>query len=68
MFNDCRNYGYKTIKFFPSNIAGGEKKLLSIQNILKDVKFIPTGGINNANIAEYLKLNNVLCVGMSNFE
>ena len=30
--------------------------------------FIPTGGINNKNITEYLKLNNVLCVGMSNFE
>lgn len=62
------NNSYKTIKFFPSNIVGGEKKLLSIQNILKNVKFIPTGGINNKNIVEYLKLNNVLCVGMSNFE
>ncbi len=60
--------GYSTIKFFPSNIAGGEKKLISIENILKYANFIPTGGINLTNYMNFISLKNVLCVGMSNFD
>ena len=62
------NNGYNTIKFFPANIAGGEKKLISIENILKEVNFIPTGGINLNNYKNFLSLKNVLCVGMSKFD
>ena len=60
--------GYKIIKFFPANLNGEQKKLQSIENILKDIKFIPTGGVNKDNINKYLDLKNVLCVGTSNFE
>ena len=60
--------GYKNIKFFPSNLAGGQKKLVSIENILKEVSFIPTGGINKKNYMDYVSLKNVLCVGMSKFD
>ena len=45
-----------------------DKKLISIQNIVKELKFIPTGGIDNNNISTYLNLENVLCVGMSKFD
>ena len=60
--------GYKNIKFFPSNLAGGQKKLVSIENILKEASFIPTGGINKKNYMDYISLKNVLCVGMSKFD
>ena len=60
--------GYKNIKFFPSNLAGGQKKLVSIENILKEASFIPTGGINKKNYMNYVSLKNVLCVGMSKFD
>ncbi len=60
--------GYKNIKFFPSNLAGGYKKLVSIENILKEASFIPTGGINKKNYMDYVSLKNVLCVGMSKFD
>ena len=60
--------GYKNIKFFPSNLAGGHKKLVSIVNILKEASFIPTGGINKKNYMDYVSLKNVLCVGMSKFD
>ena len=60
--------GYKNIKFFPSNLVGGHKKLISIENILKEASFIPTGGINKKNYMEYVSLKNVLCVGMSRFD
>ena len=60
--------GYKNIKFFPANLAGGQKKLASIENILKEASFIPTGGINQNNYMDYVSLKNVLCVGMSKFD
>ncbi|MDA9628922.1 hypothetical protein N9S56_00340 [Pelagibacteraceae bacterium] len=60
--------GYKNIKFFPSNLAGDHKKLISIENILKEVSFIPTGGINKKNYMDFITLKNVLCVGMSKFD
>ena len=60
--------GYKNIKFFPSNLAGSHKKLVSIENILKQVSFIPTGGINKKNYMDFINLKNVLCVGMSKFD
>ena len=61
------NKGYKLIKFFPSIISGGPAKLKAIQSIYKDLIFIPTGGINQENIKDFLALDNVICVGMSNF-
>ena len=60
--------GYKNIKFFPANLAGGHKKLVSIENILKEACFIPTGGINKKNYMDFISLKNVLCVGMSKFD
>ncbi len=60
--------GYEIIKFFPANLNGEDKKLQSIKNILRNIKFIPTGGVNKDNINKYLDLQNVLCVGTSNFE
>ena len=60
--------GYKNIKFFPANLAGGQKKLVSIENILKEASFIPTGGINHKNYMDFVSLKNVLCVGMSKFD
>jgi len=62
------NNGYKIIKFFPSNLAGEEKKLISVENILKEAMFIPTGGINMKNYMNFISLKNVLCVGMSKFD
>ena len=60
--------GYKNIKFFPSNLSGGKKKLVAIESILKEASFIPTGGINKKNFMDYISLKNVLCVGMSKFD
>ena len=62
------NNDYKIIKFFPSNLAGGKDKLMSVENILKEAMFIPTGGINLNNYMKFISLKNVLCVGMSKFD
>lgn len=58
-------YGYKNLKFFPAEAAGGITMLKSLSAPFSDVKFCPTGGINLDNMKNYLNLNNVLCVGGS---
>ena len=57
--------GLKLVKFFPANVSGGTEMLKALSGPYPTMKFIPTGGVNNSNILEYLKLKNVLCVGGS---
>ena len=59
------SFGIKVLKFFPADAAGGVKMLSSISAPYAhlDVKFIPTGGINQDNMKIYLEHKNVLAVG-----
>ncbi len=57
--------GYTHFKFFPAEAAGGVKTLKSIHGPFSDIRFCPTGGINEKNFQEYLALPNVACVGGS---
>lgn len=57
--------GYSHFKFFPAAAAGGIAMLRSIAGPFPDVRFCPTGGINETNYNEYLALPNVTCVGGS---
>lgn len=57
--------GYSHFKFFPAEAAGGVKTLKSIHGPFSDIRFCPTGGINEKNFLEYLALPNVSCVGGS---
>ena len=57
--------GYSHFKFFPAEAAGGVKTLKSIYGPFADIRFCPTGGINEKNFKDYLALPNVKCVGGS---
>lgn len=57
--------GYRRLKFFPAEPAGGAAYLASLASPLPDFRFCPTGGIGPGNAADYLGLDNVLCVGGS---
>jgi 2-dehydro-3-deoxyphosphogluconate aldolase/(4S)-4-hydroxy-2-oxoglutarate aldolase len=48
------NKGLSVLKFFPAEAMGGLKTLKAIGGPFGSVKFIPTGGINKDNLAEYL--------------
>ncbi len=60
-----REEGYKVLKFFPAEQAGGASYLKSLSSPLADMMFCPTGGINLKNANDYLSLPNVVCVGGS---
>jgi 2-dehydro-3-deoxyphosphogluconate aldolase/(4S)-4-hydroxy-2-oxoglutarate aldolase len=57
--------GLSILKFFPSEALGGIPMLEAIAAALVGVKFIPTGGISDANMASYLKLPMVYAVAGS---
>ena len=57
--------GYKELKFFPAMQAGGPAMLKAWGGPFIDVRFCPTGGVTQANAAEFLALPNVACVGGS---
>lgn len=60
-----RERGFRAMKFFPAEAAGGAKMLASIAGPLGDLVFCPTGGIDLAKAPAYLNLPNVACVGGS---
>jgi 2-dehydro-3-deoxyphosphogluconate aldolase / (4S)-4-hydroxy-2-oxoglutarate aldolase len=57
--------GYTEMKFFPAEAAGGATYLRAIHSPVPAARFCPTGGITPANMASYLALPNVGCVGGS---
>src|ERR671918_1400557 len=57
--------GYRCIKFFPAEPAGGIAYLKALAAPLPEARFCPTGGIDAARAPRYLALPNVLCVGGS---
>jgi 2-dehydro-3-deoxyphosphogluconate aldolase/(4S)-4-hydroxy-2-oxoglutarate aldolase len=49
------NHGADLVKIFPISAVGGAPYLRALRGPLPEVKLLPTGGINAANAAEYLK-------------
>jgi 2-dehydro-3-deoxyphosphogluconate aldolase / (4S)-4-hydroxy-2-oxoglutarate aldolase len=57
--------GCKLLKFFPAESNGGVGMLEALSAPYKHtgVRFMPTGGVNPANLESYLKLDTVVAVG-----
>ncbi|NLG84079.1 MAG: bifunctional 4-hydroxy-2-oxoglutarate aldolase/2-dehydro-3-deoxy-phosphogluconate aldolase [Firmicutes bacterium] len=58
-------FGLKVLKFFPAEVLGGLDAVKAISAAYGMVKFIPTGGVNTANLNEYLSFPKVHAVGGS---
>ena len=59
------NLGWNTLKFFPANLFGGVGAMKAYGQLFPDVKFCPTGGVNEETYQDYLALDNVIAVGGS---
>lgn len=59
-----REFGLKSMKFFPAEASGGIEKLKAMGAVF-DIQFMPTGGISENNLLSYLNLSNVLACGGS---
>ncbi len=59
------NRGLKVIKFFPANVYGGLNAMKNLSAPFVGIKFLPTGGVNAANIKEYIDAPFIHAVGGS---
>lgn len=57
--------GLEVLKFFPAEASGGVTMLDALAGPFAQVSFMPTGGIEMKNLADYAKRKNVLAVGGS---
>lgn len=46
--------GLKVLKFFPAGVYGGLPAMKALSGPFGGIKFIPTGGVNAQNLAEYI--------------
>lgn len=57
--------GLHTVKFFPAEALGGLKLIKAMSAPYGSMKFMPTGGINENNMLDYLANPKVVCCGGS---
>ena len=57
--------GCKMVKFFPAEAAGGVKMIKNLLGAFRftGVRFMPTGGVNLSNVADYLAVPEIVCCG-----
>lgn len=55
----------RVLKYFPAEELGGARMIKALAAPFSEIKFIPTGGINQENLATYLSLPSVLACGGS---
>jgi 2-dehydro-3-deoxyphosphogluconate aldolase/(4S)-4-hydroxy-2-oxoglutarate aldolase len=60
----ARSLGCELVKIFPASLLGGPAYIRAVSPVFPDVKFVPTGGVNETNVDEYLALPSVVaCAG-----
>lgn len=57
--------GLDIVKFFPAEASGGVPALKAIGAPYSMMRFVPTGGVSEANMRDYLALPSVVAVGGS---
>jgi len=59
--------GLTYLKFFPAGVFGGLKALKAMSAAFPQVKFMPTGGVDNSNLKDFVKEKFIFAVGGSFF-
>lgn len=62
---EAMELGLDFVKFFPAEAAGGLAYIKSVAAPYSNIKFMPTGGINENNLNTYLGFKKVICCGGS---
>ncbi|HWR23560.1 MAG TPA: bifunctional 4-hydroxy-2-oxoglutarate aldolase/2-dehydro-3-deoxy-phosphogluconate aldolase [Feifaniaceae bacterium] len=62
---EALSLGINVVKFFPANVYGGLSAMKALAAPFGKVKFIPTGGVSEKNLAEYMGVPYIYAVGGS---
>ena len=57
--------GLKVVKFFPADVYGGIKAIKALSAPFGQVKFLPTGGVSEDNLKDFIGNSSVAAVGGS---
>lgn len=57
--------GATIVKFFPAGVSGGVAGIAALSAPFPGLRFVPTGGVELANLADYLRVPSVAAVGGS---
>lgn len=57
--------GIDHLKFFPAGVFGGLKAIKALSAAFPQVRFMPTGGVDNTNLQEFVSTKCVFAVGGS---
>lgn len=57
--------GLDVVKFFPAGVNGGAKAIKALAAPFPNIHFMPTGGVSESNLADYLSIPAVCAVGGS---
>ena len=59
------SFGLKTVKLFPAEALGGLKLIKAMSAPYGDIHFVPTGGIKEKNLGDYLAFSKIAACGGS---
>ena len=62
---EALSLGVNVVKFFPANVYGGLDAMKALAAPFGTVRFIPTGGVNDKNLKEYMSVPYIHAVGGS---
>ena len=57
--------GLNHLKLFPAGVLGGLKAIKALSSAFPQVKFLPTGGVDNTNLKDFISHKAVFAVGGS---
>jgi 2-dehydro-3-deoxyphosphogluconate aldolase/(4S)-4-hydroxy-2-oxoglutarate aldolase len=57
------SFGLKAVKFFPAEAAGGLPMIKNLAPVYPGLNFMPTGGVNEKNMLDYLAFDRIICCG-----
>ena len=57
------SFNLDIVKFFPASIYGGIKAIKALHGPYRNIKFIPTGGVNNDNLSDYADKDYIHAIG-----
>ena len=57
--------GLNVVKFFPADVFGGIKAIKALSAPFGQVKFLPTGGVSEANLKDFIENKSVAAIGGS---
>lgn len=59
------SFGLKVVKFFPAEAMGGLKVIKAVAAPYGAMRFMPTGGVNEKNLLDYLAFDKIIACGGS---